>query len=79
MQDNKIKEIILLMKELDLNGETVEDILEQVGLREQVLHQILDSEKYISAQKTWNDIFNNETLTYNNFNDYYHGEHLLKK
>ncbi len=73
---DKIKQIVNLLKEIDINGETMEDILEQVGLREQVLHQILDSEKYISAEKTWNDIFNNETLIYNNFIDYYTDKHV---
>ena len=76
MEDKKIKEIINLMKEVDIDGETMEDILEQVGLREQVLHQILDSEKYISAEKTWNDIFNNDALIYDNFIDYYTDKHI---
>ena len=76
MKNEKIKEIINLMKEVDIDGETMEDILEEVGLRERVLHQILDSEKYISAEKTWNDIFNNESLIYDNFIDYYNDKHM---
>jgi hypothetical protein len=76
MKDKKIQEIINFMKEVDINGETMEDILEEVGLREQVVYQILDSEKYVSAEKTWNDIFNNEVLIYDNFIDYYTDKHI---
>ena len=72
----KIKEIVVLLNEEHIDVETMEDILEEVGLREQVLHQILDSEKYVSAEKTWNDIFNNETLIYYNFNGYYNDKHI---
>jgi hypothetical protein len=28
------------------------------------------------AEKVWNDIFNNDTLTYNNFEDYYKNNFL---
>jgi hypothetical protein len=70
------KELELLvaeLKKLDLDGETAEDILEQLGLREQVLKQVLDSEKYITAHKVWNDFYNNETLIYgaDDFGRYY--------
>ena len=34
----KIQEIIKLLKEVEIDGETMEDILNQVGLREQVVH-----------------------------------------
>jgi len=72
----KIEQIVNLLKESDIDKETMEDILEQVGLREHVIGQILDSEKYIIAKKTWDDIFGNETLTYNNFEDYYTDKYL---
>jgi len=36
----------------------------------------LEDEKYLSAQKTWNDIFNNEALIYNDFHKYYTDKHL---
>jgi hypothetical protein len=36
-----------------------------------------DYQKMI-AKKVWSDIFNNNTLTYDNFEDYYNNE-LLKK
>ena len=44
----EIIEIINLLKEIDIDGETMEDILDQVGLREQVVHQIIEREKYIA-------------------------------
>ena len=69
--ENKIDNLLNELKQLDLDGETAEDILEQLGLREQVLKQILDSEKYLIAKKVWDDIFNNETLIYNSFENYY--------
>lgn len=74
----KIKEVISLLKEIDIDGETMEDILELVGLREQVVHQILGSEKYIAAQKVWKDFNNNETLIYGSedFDRYYNDKHL---
>ena len=67
----EIELLVAELKKLDLDGETAEDILEQLGLREQVFKQVLDSEKYIIAEKVWNDIFNNDALIYNNFSDYY--------
>ena len=63
-------------KEVDIDGETMEDILDKVGLREQVVSQVIESEKYISAEKTWNDIFNNEALIYDDFGRYYTDKHL---
>ena len=69
----KIKQIVNLLNEIDIDGETMEYILEQVGLREQVVHQILESEKYITARKVWDDFCNNETLIYGSedFSKYY--------
>jgi len=65
-----------MLNEIDIDGETMEDILDAVGLREQVVHQILDSEKYIAAEKTWNDFCNNETLIYDKFDRYYADKHI---
>jgi hypothetical protein len=67
----KIQEIIKLLKEVDIDGETMEDILNQVGLREQVVHQIIESEKYIAVKKLWDDVENNDTLWCPNFDAYY--------
>ena len=49
----------------------MEDILEEVGVREQVVHQILESEKYIAVKKLWDDINNNDTLWCPDFDSYY--------
>lgn len=67
----KIQEIINLLTEIDIDGETMEDILNQVGLREQVIYQIIENEKYIAVKKLWDDIQNNNTLWCANFDAYY--------
>ena len=67
----KIKEIIKLLKDVNIDGETMEDILNQVGLREQVVHQIIESEKYIAVKKLWDDVENNDTLWCPSFDAYY--------
>ena len=66
-----IQEIIKMLKEVDIDGETMEDILNQVGLREQVVNQIIESEKYIAVKKLWDDVQNNDTLWCTNFDVYY--------
>ena len=70
--DKKIEQIVEQLKNANPSSETMEDILEALGMREKVLDKVLDSEKYIIAKKVWEDIFNNDTLTYNTFDDYYH-------
>lgn len=79
--ENKLKKIVNQLKEFNIDGETAEDILEELGLREQVLHQILDSEKYIVAEKVWNDFYNNETLIYKkeDFFNYYSDKFINDK
>lgn len=67
----KIKLVIKLLNSIDIDGETMEDILEAVGLREQVVHQILDSERYSAVKKLWDDIENNDTLWCPDFDTYY--------
>jgi hypothetical protein len=73
IKQEKIKQIVNLLNEVDIDAETMEDILHEVGLREQVLHQVLESEKYITAKKVWDDFCNNETLIYDSgdFSRYY--------
>jgi hypothetical protein len=71
MKNEKLNQVIAILNEIDIDGETMEDVLEQVGLREQVVHQILESEKYNAVKKLWDDIQNNNTLWCNSFDDYY--------
>ena len=70
-KQEKINEIVNLLNEIDVDGETMEDILEKVGLREQVLSQILESEKYVAVKKLWDDVQNNDTLWAPDFDSYY--------
>jgi len=67
----KIKQIIDLLNDIDIDSETMEDILEEVGMRERVIHQILESEKYLAVKKLWDDVENNDTLWCPNFDAYY--------
>lgn len=57
-------------------GEEMEDILEEIGLREQVISQVIDSEKYVACEKTWNDIMSNKAQDYSDFISYYTDNHL---
>jgi hypothetical protein len=66
-----ITNIVDLLNSIDIDGETMEDILEQVGLREQICKQIIESEKYLAVKKLWDDFHNNDTLWCSNFDDYY--------
>ena len=66
-----LKDLVNQLKEIDIDGETAEDILEELGLREQVLHQILDSEKYVSAKMVFDDIVKDKEILNKQFDNYY--------
>jgi hypothetical protein len=70
-REKTIKQIIDLINSIDIDAETMEDILEEVGLREQICKQVIDSEKYISVKKLWDDVQNNDTLWCSSFDEYY--------
>ena len=70
-KQEKIKQIIDLLNDIDIDSETMEDILEEVGMRERVIHQILESEKYLAVKKLWEDVKNNDTLWCSDFDSYY--------
>ena len=70
-KQEKIKQIIDLLNDIDIDSETMEDILEEVGMRERVIHQILESEKYLAVKKLWEDVQNNDTLWCSDFDSYY--------
>jgi len=78
-KQEKIKQIIDLLNDIDIDSEKMEDILEEVGMRERVIHQILESEKYLAVKKLWDDIENNNTLWCQNFDDYYNYTFLENK
>lgn len=67
----EITEIINLLKAIDIDGETMEHILDQVGLREQVVGQIINVEICIATKKLWDDVQNNDTLWARSFSEYY--------
>lgn len=70
-KQEKINQIINLLNDIDIDSDTMEDILEKVGMRERVIHQILESEKYLAVKKLWDDVENNDTLWCPNFDAYY--------
>lgn len=81
-------DIINVLKDAD--GEDLQFILSQVGMEYQLLKQLINTatdfdllnaieekEKNIlkdTAKKVWNDIFNNETLIYNDFETYWNNK-----
>lgn len=56
----KKNKIIKDLKSIDLTREDVEDILNDINMREHMISHVLDSEKYIVAEKVWNDIKHNK-------------------
>jgi len=78
-KQEKIKQIIDLLNDIDIDSETMEDILEEVGMRERVIHQILESEKYLAVKKLWDDVENNDTLWCSDFDSYYNYTFLENK
>jgi len=69
--EQRLKDLVNQLKEIDIDGETAEDILEELGLREQVLYQILDSEKYVSAKMVFDDIVKDKEILNKQFDNYY--------
>lgn len=69
--EQRLKDLVNQLKEIDIDGETAEDILEELGLREQVLYQILDSEKYVSAKMVFDDIVKDKEILKKQFDNYY--------
>ena len=75
----------------DADGEDNQYILEKIGMDQQMLSQlvatasnfdlinVLDERGILkdACKKVWEDIFNNDTLIYNNFESYW--ENFIKK
>ena len=75
-----VNEIITLLNDIDIDGETMEYILNKVGMSDQILKQLLmktsdlnlknlleEKSSFIKlevAKKVWDDFCNNETLIY---------------
>jgi hypothetical protein len=71
------EEVINKLKELDLDADTTEVMLYEVGSIDYLFDFLIGQERYLTAQKVWDDIYNNDTLTFDNFDDYF-GEEFLK-
>jgi hypothetical protein len=75
-----VNKIITLLNDIDIDGETMEYILNKVGISDQILKQLLmktsdlnlknlleEKTSFIKlevAKKVWDDFCNNETLIY---------------
>jgi hypothetical protein len=70
------EEAIEILKKLDLDGDTAEVMLHEVGNLNELFDFLIGQERYLTARKVWDDIYNNDTLTYDNFDDYFNEEFL---
>jgi hypothetical protein len=70
------EEIVEKLKYLDLDGDTTEVLLNEVGTIDLMFDFLIGQERYLTARKVWDDIFDNQTLIYNNFDDYFNDEFL---
>ena len=69
--------IIAMLKNVD--GETMQYILNKVGMEDQMLKQLVGTADKLdlknifedTARKVYEDIFNNDTLIYNTFDEYW--------
>jgi len=71
------EDVIETLKKLDLDGDTTEVMLYEAGSIDEVFSFLIGQERYLTAEKVWSDIYNNDTLTFDNFDDYF-GEEFLK-
>jgi hypothetical protein len=70
------EEAVEILKKLDLDGDTAEVMLHEVGNLNELFDFLMGQERYLTARKVWDDIYNNDTLTYDNFDDYFNEEFL---
>lgn len=57
----RVEEIInILRNEVEVDGETIEYIVKQVGLEEQLIKQHLCREEELSLKEFWRDVYNRE-------------------
>lgn len=72
----KFEQAIKTLKELNLDVEATEVMLHELGTGDLIYGNLVGEQIFITANKVWEDIFNNDTLTYNNFDDYFNNEFL---
>lgn len=76
---NMVEEIIDMLKYIDVDGETMQYILKEVCMEEQMLRQLAGTSDKLNlkntfedmARKVYEDILNNDTLIYNTFEEYW--------
>ena len=72
----QFEKAINILKELKLDVEATEVMLHELGTGDMIYGHLVGEQIYITAQKVWDDMSNNETLTYNSFDDYFNGEFI---
>ena len=68
--ETQIDQVINTLKDINVDGETMQYILEQVGMQEQMLRQLVGTSDKLNlknafedtARKVYEDILNNDTL-----------------
>ena len=70
------EDVIEMLKKLDLDADSAEVMLHEVGNLDQLFDFLIGQERFLTARKVWDDIHNNDTLTYDNFDDYFNEEFL---
>lgn len=70
------EQAISILKGLDLDSDTSEILLHEIGTSDIVFDFLIGQERYLTAQKVWDDMSNNDTLIYNNFHDYFNEEFM---
>lgn len=67
---------IEMLKKLELDGDTSEILLNELGTIDLMFDFLIGQERYLTASKVWEDIFNNDTLTYEKFDDYFNNKFM---
>lgn len=70
------EQAIEMLKKLELDGDTSEILLNELGTIDLMFDFLIGQERYLTASKVWEDIFNNDTLTYENFDDYFNNKFM---
>jgi hypothetical protein len=66
------------IKKLELDGDTAEVMLYEAGVIDEVFSFLIGQERYLTAEKVWSDIYKKDSLTFDNFDDYFNEQFLTE-
>ena len=72
----KFEQALDILKGLEIDADTSEILLNELGTINEIFDFLIGQERYLTAQKVWEDFSQNETLIYNNFNDYFNDKFM---